>query len=92
MERGDLADVKDLKPGDRFYKQADKKANVLQMVAHAPKSTRYKTYKHWCCPVMYIGTDYEDRNTVAVDGSTKAVFLRSVPISANEPIKQNIVQ
>lgn len=76
MKRNELTTAKELKPGDRFYKLRDKSKAIYQSVQHAPRSTKYKHYAYWCCPVKFAGGQYEDQNTVAIDGGTEVVFLR----------------
>lgn len=44
MERNTQTEVKNLKPGDRFYKLNDKKKLVLEIVEAKAKATQYQTY------------------------------------------------
>lgn len=81
MRRYQVTQASSLKIGDRFYKQNDRAKKVLVMVSGDPKSTKYRTYKHWCLDAMTYDSDrlhqsYKNSQKTAIDGTTSVVFLR----------------
>lgn len=71
MERGTKTTAVALQIGDRFYKAADTKKTVMQMVEHKQKVTKHRTYNLWCLPP---GTDA--RYPKAINSGTEVIFLR----------------
>lgn len=71
MNRNDVAEIRDLKIGDRFYKAGDKDKTVYEKVEHDTKITKYQTYSHWGA------IDGMDKFPCAFKSDTMVVFLRN---------------
>jgi hypothetical protein len=80
MNRFEVTTAASLKLGDRFYKKSDKQKKVLQMVTGDPKSTKYRTYRHWCINPAWLNgkssNSYINSMKSAIAGNTEVVFLR----------------
>lgn len=87
MERNEITTVEFLKPGDRFYKKADKKKKPMQMVLSDSKQTQFRTYKFFCCATDIIDNklmteNLKKRQYQPILKDTVVVYLRN----ANEPV------
>jgi hypothetical protein len=70
--------AKNLVPGDRFYKLTDNKKQVLELVDHLVKVTKYTTYSLFC------KADGE-RWPHPILSDTPVVFLRHKTTNGTEP-------
>lgn len=70
MERNTKTEIRELKPGDRFYKAADRKKEVWEKVEDNAKQTRYQTYSH------FAKRD-GDKFSQAFKSDTLVIFLRN---------------
>ena len=61
--------AKYLVPGDRFYKISDKKKDVLEIVEHPVKVTKYTSYNLFCKGDL-------DKFATAILSNTPVMFLR----------------
>ena len=86
MERNDKTTMYRLRPGDRFYKLADKKKTVFEKVEHETKKTHFRTYKHWAIDAKYCrGTLTPDQIEMfgkPINGDTEVIFLRHKELAA----------
>lgn len=87
MLRNTITTAEYLKPGDRFYKKADKRKQPLQLVEHEAKQTQYRTYKLFCCPAdildnKLMNEGLKRRQYAPILKDTAVVYLRNV----NDPI------
>lgn len=69
MERNTQTEVKNLLPGDRFYKLNDKKKTVLEIVEEKVKKTHFQTYS------VFAKKDGQ-RFADPMKSNTMVVFLR----------------
>lgn len=81
MKKNERTTVDNLQVGDRFYFQNDKNKVVWELISHDEKTTKYRTYRHFCL----LGT-YADRvqdpvmrknNSKGIMPTTQVVYLRS---------------
>lgn len=70
MERNTQTTIKNLKPGDRFYKVTDKKKEVWQKVVCEVKVTKYQTYSNFAKRDI-------DQSSQAFKSETEIIFLRT---------------
>ncbi|WP_442795334.1 hypothetical protein [Pelobium manganitolerans] len=70
MERNQITEIKNLAPGDRFYKLTDKTKKVYQKVQAKTKTTQYQTYSHFA-------TARGEKFPQPFKSNTAVVFLRS---------------
>lgn len=69
MQKNTVTDITSLVPGDRFYKAADAKKEVWEVVEHDGKKTKFQTYN-------YFAKRDQDRYPSAINRNTQLVFLR----------------
>lgn len=69
MERLTQTEVKNLLPGDRFYKASDKSKTVLEIVPEKVKRTQYQTY------TVFAKRDNQ-MHPDPMKSNTQVVFLR----------------
>jgi hypothetical protein len=69
MKRNEVTTAGSLKMGDRFYKQADSKKTVLEIVAGDKKVTNYQTYS-------VFAREPHKKHGDPMKSNTKVVFLR----------------
>lgn len=69
MERNTVTTIDQLRVGDRFYKQSDRKKIVWEKVFHATKKTHFMTYRFFA---KQDGMLYPE----PIKKSTQLIFLR----------------